>query len=573
MTEELTVLTERVDDLPVLIASLEKLGLAALTDQHIRVHGNWQGLSPGQILTGWLAHILSEADHRLNQVQEWAAKRLGTLQGCLGVRVCAHDFTDDRLGWLLDALSDEATWVSLEGALNQQTLRVYALEPQCIRIDSTTASGYWEVTEDGLFQFGHSKDGRPDQPQVKVVLSTLDPLGMPLATQVVSGEKADDPLYIPAIDQVRQGLEQRGLLYVGDSKLMALSTRAHLEEGGDFYLGPFSQTHMPPDVLDAYLQPVWSGEQGLEVVERVNAEGKKERIAEGFACMEALTVEREGSPLDWEEQRLVVRSYRHAQASEKALRRRLEQAQIAINALNQRGKGKKRFEDVNALRQAAEALVKRHRVEGLLGVHYQEQVEERWVRAYGSRPAERRQTCDVQVQVEEDEAAIQQAIRRLGWRVYGTNQSPQQCSLEQAVLAYREEYQVERSLGRLKGKPLSLTPMYLHDDQRATGLIRLLSLGVRVLTLLEGVVRRRLEESGEKLRGLYTGNPTRATNRPTTELMLQAFKDVFLSLVTVGTQTHAHLSPLSDLQQKILHLLELPLENYTRLASDSFKPP
>ena len=573
MTEELTVITERVDDLPVLIASLEKLELAALTDQHIEVHGNWHGLSPGQVLTGWLAHILSEADHRLNQVQEWAGKRLETLQGCLSGPVCAHDFTDDRLAWVLDALSDDATWVSLEGALNQQTLRVYALEPRCVRIDSTTASGYWEVTEEGLFQFGHSKDGRPDQPQVKVVLSTLDPLGMPLATQVVSGEKADDPLYIPAIDQVRHGLDQQGLLYVGDSKLMALSTRAHLEAGGDFYLGPFSQTHMPPEVLDAYLQPVWSGEQALQVVERVNAEGKKEPIAEGFACIESLSVEQEGLSLDWEEQRLVVRSYRHAQASEKALRRRLTQAQTALEALNQRGKGKKRFDDVATLQQAAEALLKRHRVEGLLKVGYHEQVEERWVRAYGSRPAEKRCICQVHVQVEEDEVAIQQMMRRLGWRVYGTNQSPQQCSVEQAVLAYREEYQVERSLGRLKGKPLSLTPMYLHDDQRATGLIRLLSLGLRVLTLLEGVVRRQLEESGEKLNGLYAGNPTRATNQPTTELMLRAFKDVFLSLVTVGTQAHAHLSPLSDLQQKILHLLELPREIYTRLASDSFKPP
>ena len=573
MTEKLTVITERVDDLPILIGSLEKLELAALVDQHIGVHGNWHGLRPGQVLTGWLTHILSEADHRLNQVQEWAAQHLATLHGCLGEPVCAHDFTDDRLAWLLDGLSDDATWVSLEGALNQQTLRVYALEPQCVRIDTTTASGFWEVTEDGLFQLGHSKDGRPDQPQVKVVLSTLDPLGMPVATQVVSGEKADDPLYIPAIDQVRQGLEQRGLLYVGDSKLMALSTRAHLQAGGDFYLGPFSQTHIPPEVLDAYLQPVWSGEQALQVIERVNAEGKKQAIAEGFACKETLTVEREGAPLCWQEQRLVVRSYRHAQAAENGLRRRLVDAHTEIEALNQRGKGKKRFDDVEALQHAAEAVVKRHRVDGLLTLRYHEQVEERWVRRYGSRPAELRRTCDIQVQVEEDEAAIQQAMRRLGWRVYGTNQSEKQLSVEQAVLAYREEYQVERGFGRLKGKPLSLTPMYLHDDQRATGLIRLLSLGLRVLTLLEGVVRRRLADTGENLRGLYAGNPTRATHRPTTELMLRAFKYVSLSLVTVENQTHAHLSPLSELQQKILRLLELPLEVYTRLTVDSFKPP
>ena len=58
MTKELTVVIERVDDLPVLIASMERLGLATLTDQPIRVHGNWQGLRPGKVLTGWLTHIL-----------------------------------------------------------------------------------------------------------------------------------------------------------------------------------------------------------------------------------------------------------------------------------------------------------------------------------------------------------------------------------------------------------------------------------------------------------------------------------------------------------------------------------
>jgi transposase len=32
------------------------------------------------------------------------------------------------------------------------------------------------------------------------------------------------------------------------------------------------------------------------------------------------------------------------------------------------------------------------------------------------------------------------------------------------VLAYRSEYLVERSLGRLKGRPLSLTPVYVQRD-------------------------------------------------------------------------------------------------------------
>jgi hypothetical protein len=38
-------------------------------------------------------------------------------------------------------------------------------------------------------------------------------------------------------------------------------------------------------------------------------------------------------------------------------------------------------------------------------------------------------------------------MRRRGWRLYATNQGAEQLSREQAVLAYRNEYQVEQSWG------------------------------------------------------------------------------------------------------------------------------
>jgi Domain of unknown function (DUF4277) len=89
MAEQLTAITERVDDIPILSASTDRMGLAELFDKHLVPHGNWQGISPGKMLTGWLIHILSEADHRLNQVEDWAAKRPETLRSSLGVEVCA----------------------------------------------------------------------------------------------------------------------------------------------------------------------------------------------------------------------------------------------------------------------------------------------------------------------------------------------------------------------------------------------------------------------------------------------------------------------------------------------------
>ena len=109
--------------------------------------------------------------------------------------------------------------------------------------------------------------------------------------------------------------------------------------------------------------------------------------------------------------------------------------------------------------------------------------------------------------------------------MYSTNQPREELSLEQAVLAYRSEYLVERSVGRLKGRPLSLKPMYVQRDDHATGLIRLLSIALRVLTLLEFVGRRQLAAEGAKLAGLYAGNPQRETARPTAERLLEAGTD------------------------------------------------
>lgn len=298
------------------------------------------------------------------------------------------------------------------------------------------------------------------------MLSTLDPLGMPVAVQVVSGEKADDPLYIPAIQQVRRGLEQRGLLYLGDCKIMALETRAYLQAGQDDYLGPFSKVQIPDDTLAAYLQPVWDENQPLTPVERVDENGERVQIAEGFEQTVHLTTTVDGKSVTWVERRLVVRSLAQAHAAETALRARLDKAELALKALNERHQGKERLTEVDALRHTAEALLKRLDVEGLFQLSYSEQVEERSVRAYGDRPAETRIARSLILGVERDEPAIQSTIARLGWRVYGTNQPPEQLSLEQAVLAYREEYRVERNFGRLKGKSLSLTPM---SCKRITG--------------------------------------------------------------------------------------------------------
>lgn len=157
MLTPLVAAIERIDDIPLLLAQMNKLQLAKLLDEAFPMHGNWDGLSFGNIVEVWLAYILSEGDHRLNHVESWAEGLLITLQKCLGRNVCALDFSDDRLARVLDALGQDEPWDDFEVKLGQTILRVYDLKPNRARVDSTTAKSYRaSVTDDGLFQFGHS---------------------------------------------------------------------------------------------------------------------------------------------------------------------------------------------------------------------------------------------------------------------------------------------------------------------------------------------------------------------------------------------------------------------------------
>jgi transposase len=573
MTEKLTVESERVDDIPVLIAQQAHMSVPTLLDQHFPPHGNRQGLSLGWLTTIWLSHVLSESDHRLSHVRAWSRQRLETLRYCSGQEMVELDFTDDRLADVLQALSDDVRWSAFEGALNGNLLRVYDLPAERVRVDSTTVSGYWTVSEEGLLQFGHSKDHRPDLPQVKVMLSSLDPLGMPVVSQVVSGQRADDPLYAPAITEVRQGLGRRGLLYVGDSKMGALETRAFVQAGGDYYLCPLGLVQLPAEVLSGYLAPVWTEQQALTPIYRLQEEGDPEQIAEGFEQSEELTAQIDGQTVVWTERRLVIRSFSLTKTAVRGLHTRLARAQAALKALTERKRGKKVWHEVDELRQAAEAILVRRGVVGLLHLDVQEVIHERPLRAYGQRPATVRVEKELRLQVTVDLQAVQATERMLGWRVYVTNQVADRLSLSQAVLAYRGQYVIEHDFHRLKDKPLSVSPMYLRSDDRVKGLIRLLTVGLRVLTLLEFVVRRRLGQEHTVLTGLYTDSPKHATARPTAERLLEAFEGITLTVIHLGEQVHRHLTPLSDLQQRILALLGLPVDIYTELATISAQPP
>lgn len=559
---------ERVDDIPLLLAQLERMQVAALLDTHFPTHGPWAGeLTFGEVAVVWLAFMLSEGDHRLNHLETWAAQRLPMLAVCLGKQVRALDFSDDRLAEMLSALREPEAWREFECALNQTLLRVYDVQAARVRLDSTTTKTYAGVDEDGLFQFGHSKDHRPDLAQVKVNLSTLDPLGLPLTTTVVSGNRADDPLYVPEIKHVQHALGTGGKTYIGDCKMGAEATRAYVAKSQDYYVCPLAGKQLPAEELAKLIAPVTRCEQALTPIYAPASSTRKkaEKVAEGYEFAVEVEAEVEGHVVAWRERRLVVRSLQQAAQQSQNLDKRLEQAQAEIAQLNQRTQGRKRLSE-SELVGAAENIVARQRVTGLVRVEVETVQTETPVRRYGEREARVKQECHSTLKTQGDEAAVTAAKARMGWHVYATNHAAAVWTIAMVVLAYRAQYLVERGFGRLKGKALALSPLFLRTDKRVVGLLHLLVIALRVLTLIEFVVRRQLKAEGAELEGLYRGNPRRATARPTSERLLEAFEGMSVTWVEVAGRVVGLLSPLSQLQERILQLLSFSSELYLRLV-------
>jgi transposase len=557
METQFTVITERIDDVVLLLHVMKQMELPELLNQHLPRHWKQEGLDWGWVAVIWLAYILSEGDHRKVVVREWANQQKNMIEHVCGLVLQETDFTDDRLGIVLGKLSEATIWEKIETALSRQTIRIYRLSKECVRLDATTVSGQHLVTEEGLFQFGHSKDD-PSLPHLKLMFASLDPLGMPLATYVVSGEQADDGLYLPSFEQVRQTLDTQGLLWVGDCKMSALAIRAQIQHHQHYYLTPLARVGSVPELLKQGLTDAIDSQTPRLSVQRPDKKGQLQEIATGYEFSREQQVEQaDGSKIEWTERVLLVHSPAHAQQQQRGLEQRLQKATEQLKALTPDvGRGKRQIRTLSDLEDKANAILKTHRVEGLLEYSYESQL------AMKNRKA-RYQITEVTLQQE----ALTQSQQTFGWRVYVTNAPPERLSFEQAVLTFRDAWIQESGFSRFKGKSLGASPLFVQRDDQSKGLMHLLSLGLRILTLIEFVVQRRLKEEGEELVGLFPGNPKQATARPTTERILMAFKPLSLTIFSVKGEEYGHVSPLNPLQQKILQLLGLPSDIYSSLEA------
>jgi transposase len=576
-TQPVIVKQERIDDVPLLLGMMGRMKIAQTLDKHLGQHHLHQGLSNGNLAVGWLAYILSESDHRKSAVQQWANRIPVTLESFFAATLRPHEFSDDRLGILLANLA-AADWDDIESDLFYSCFEVYELPKDAFRLDTTTSCGYHTIEPDGIMQLGHSKDHRPDLPQLKIMAAVTQPLAFPVSTAVVAGNRSDDELYWPTIVEVKQKVGGAGLLFVGDCKMAALDTRARIADGGDHYLTLLPNTGETAKQIgvwiDTALQKDEAGE--LQAIYKSSEVGEPpELIGWGYEFTRTLQAEVDNRQVIWTERVQVVQSLAQQDSQKARLERALQQAEEQLGRLTLSGKGRKVWRQREELHQAIEAAEKEHQVEGLLSVVVQS--EEKQTKKYQKpgRPSEADQAkVEVEVRyritaVSRNNEQIEQRQKRMGWRALVTNTPGQRLTLAGSVLTYREGGSLERPFHQIKDKPLGIRPLFVTLPEQVLGLTRLLLIALRVLTLIEIVLRAKLAANDEKLAGLHEAHKNKKEGKPTAKRMLRAVAglEMTLSLIEMGEKQWWYLPRLPHLLVRVLELLGLSTSLYTDLVN------
>ena len=546
---------EPVGDLPAISRLLQSTGLSQRVDKHYPTHHLWQGTSIGKTLEAFLVYILSENDHRLYNVQDWALGLERTLSWLLDeADFRAAYLSDDRLGSLLDYLSkDDERWMSFQRDHSQSLIRFYDLDNDTdqgpldtVRIDSTTAQSHRET--EGIFQMGHNATGLA-LPQVKLMLLAMDKANLPLALNVVAGQNSDDKLYVPALEQAwKQGLKPKGVLVVGDRKLCNQYNMCFIADSGNYYLGPLAQRQYSREELIQAREWIEQQQEPAECVMR-QAAGSKDPQA--IALVKELPA-REIISADGtiHTQRLFgVCSLNLRKRQVAQLEQRCQSAYQQVILRFTRNRGRKTIKSVEEAEQTINKILDKHKVAHLYS----------WKITLSQDPA---QPCSVELTLDEQQNNIEQQLA--GWRVMATNAPSDRLSACEVVLCYWEEYRIEQHFHLLLSKCTSLTPIFLKKENRIQAMLRILMLALQYYNLWQYTIRQTLKkEQNSYLTNLVPGNPGRKVERPTTSLVLSAFRNVqMIYIMTDDHKASVHLQGIEEHHLRLLKMMRLPPDIY-----------
>lgn len=523
--------TQRVGALPVIAELCERLQLRKIVNDTVP----WEGDVPlGDLVEILVANRLLEPKP-IYKVGSWATK--ATLAQFYNLT--EEMLHDDRIGRALERLAVHGDHV--QSALVLHAIDTFDLDVRQVHYDMSTVElyGAYADYEEGPLPagtprpaYGHTKSGRKDMKQIQFGINVLKDGAVPISHQVFDGNAAESPTHLDNLKRLGQLLPKGELLYLADSKLdakanlLAVVARKGKFLGGgaftvdvqhmyrtakdrleplDYY--PKSQAELPADERDKY--------RGVEIGQEIH----------GLV---------EGKPICCKYRLLLVWSEAKARQEAATRQRHLDKIRAEFGHI-EKNLNRYRLKTLSDVQRRLEGAKRRY-AEGKMFCYELKQD--------GSG------VLTLSWHIDPKELAHQEELD--GVFVLKTNLSKATHSMSDVLRTHKDQIQVERRIGNLKG-PLAVAPMYLKNPQRMAGLLFILMWALMIMALMERQVRRRL--AGKPMYGLYPER--RPSKAPTGVRLIEAFEYLCVILVEEDSQTTRYLGDLDDTQRQILELLDM----------------
>ncbi len=556
-----SVQTVRLGPLPLLNHCLDRLDLPTLLARFVPTTDRRCRLPYAQSLGVLLRSILVEREPIYRQqevVQGYAASAFG-----LEPDDVAH-LHDDTLGRALDRLflADRGTLLTEVVVLAGQRFGIQMRE---LHNDTTSirftgqypaARGRWRRGRRAPWiTYGHSQDHRPDLKQLLWVLTTSADGGVPVQFRSADGNTSDSKTHIETWEALCRITGRCDFLYVADSKLCSGENMDYIARRHGRFVVVLPRTRREDAEFRHWIQdhePEWE-----TVWDRPHPR-RRHGPRDLWRVYRAPLPSREGWPVVW------VYSALLALHQEQSRRGRLARASQDLERLRDQLSGARpRLRSSTEVEKRAAHILQHLKVDRYVRVRVETEVEPRFVQESRGRPGPetryRRQVRQrLRLHWEIDETQI--AYDRRSDGMYPLLTNDRDLSSRQVLEAHKRQPTLEKRFEQLK-TVFEIAPVCLKSDTRIEAFFFVYFLALLVQAVVERELRVAMRREGVESLPLYPEE--RQSHQPTAEQIFRLFSHVEGHIVMRGGRAVDVVQPeLTELQQQVLRLLEVPKSSY-----------
>jgi transposase len=541
------VQTQAVGFAPIIRHFFDQCAIQRIIDDHVELDPRRKVLTHGQAAVAMITGILFQV-MQLYRICKFAAEK-NVLKVMLP-HIAPEQYFDDRLADTLDAIFSYGIG-DLELAITRNMIDVYQIQSQVCHNDTTSVSVYGNgdnnKTDSSIrITFGHSKKHRKDLKQLIWSMSVSSDHAFPLFQKAYSGNTADVTTYVEQWHNLIDLLDCNDFLYVADSKLITHENMAHIADNEGFFIAP-------APMYESYKNEF---EDALNKHNYEQLIPYKERFNRGFE----VPIEFCHEDKDYQLRMIILFDHGLRTIKQKALQNRVDKTRDDFQELS--GKlNRYKLKSQKQIDAACAAILKKNNTESCFTYLLTNNPVTTYKNSKRGRPsANSDKIAEVNdhfsVKLDFDESAFSKTLSHCGYYPLLTNKPSHQLSIEEAMLAHKNQYKCEHTFRRAKG-PYSIEPIYLHTPERIEAFLFLFKIALQILVLIERTARKNIDDRDRGLDGFM---PNRKDVRnPRSEFMLKEFEDIVQGKMQMPDgKRYGFVSQLNELQKDILSILAVP---------------